>query len=420
MFIAPAEEYPKLRLLDIRPYAHNGQSYLLLRDPYKLSDKLLFVPQPLAPLLAFCDGTRSAKGVATAFSLTYGLPIAANLVERLVAALDEACLLDNARSLEAWRRALEAYRQAPFRRPALAGQGYPAHADALHNLLESFLERASCPNGDESTAEPLTSPSFSRIGLLSPHIDYSRGGLVYAQTWKHAAQAVKEAELMILFGTDHYGDDPLTLTRQNYATPYGVLPTAQEVVEALVDVIGEEAAFAGELRHRREHSLELVAVWLHHIRQRRPCAVVPILCGSFHRFIQNGSTPADDPLLNRALGALRQATADRRVVVVASGDMAHVGPAFGGAPLDPMQRARMRAADDDLIAHMCAGDAEGFFASIKAVNDGNNVCGVSPIYLTMRLLGNVTGEKVGYATCPADEHNTSAVTVSGVVFRTER
>ena len=32
-------------------------------------------------------------------------------------------------------------------------------------------------------------------GLVSPHIDYQRGGLVYAQVWRAAAQAAREAEL---------------------------------------------------------------------------------------------------------------------------------------------------------------------------------------------------------------------------------
>ena len=135
---------------------------------------------------------------------------------------------------------------------------------------------------------------YKRQGLLSPHIDYARGGEVYAQVWKRAAQAARDAELVILLGTDHYGADLLTLTRQNYATPYGVLPTDAALVDRLATAIGAEAAFAGELRHRGEHSLELVAVWLHHMRGGQPVPVAPILTGSFHPFMLNGATPAND------------------------------------------------------------------------------------------------------------------------------
>jgi hypothetical protein len=256
------------------------------------------------------------------------------------------------------------------------------------------------------------------FGLLSPHIDYPRGGSVYAQVWDRAADAVSQADLVIMFGTDHFGGDPFTLTRQSYATPYGILPTATAIVDRLAAVIGEEAAFAGELRHRSEHSLELVAVWLHHLAGRRPIEVVPILVGGFHSYILNGHQPRQDPLLERVIAALREASAGRRVVVVASGDLAHVGPAFGGAPLDAAARKALHAADQELIGQMAAGDADGFFGAIHRVRDRNNVCGVAPIYLTLRLLGAVEGLPVGYAVCPADDSDTSVVTVGGMVFQT--
>ncbi len=146
------------------------------------------------------------------------------------------------------------------------------------------------------------------IGLLSPHIDYGRGGEVYAQIWKRAALAAREAELVILLGTDHYGSDLFSLTRQNYATPYGVLPTDTEIVDRLAAAIGEDAAYAGELRHRGEHSLELVAVWLHHMRAGKPVPLVPILTGSFHPFMEDGIEPQDDETIRSRPGgaALRR------------------------------------------------------------------------------------------------------------------
>ena len=65
---------------------------------------------------------------------------------------------------------------------------------------------------------------------------------------------------------------------------------------------------------------------------------------------------------------------------------------------------------------MQAGAAEEFFAAISRVQDRNNVCGVAPIYLMLRLLGASQGEQLGYAVCPADEQGTSAVTVTGMFF----
>lgn len=247
--------HPKLRPVDIRPHTQNGQHYYLLRDPLQLSDNMLLIPQPLAALLAFCDGSYTTKGMAQAFHAHFGFPIGVDLAEQLVKALDEACLLENERSAAALREAREQFRAAPFRPPSVAGGSYPADPEMLHATLEYYRRQAA--NGDAPLSPLTPTPVF---GLLSPHIDYPRGGIVYAQVWERAALAVQEADLVIIFATDHYGSDPFTLTYQNYATPYGVLPTAKEIVAQLVDVIGEEAAFAGELRHRGEHSLELVAV----------------------------------------------------------------------------------------------------------------------------------------------------------------
>ncbi|MCB0026034.1 MAG: AmmeMemoRadiSam system protein B, partial [Caldilinea sp.] len=187
--------------------------------------------------------------------------------------------------------------------------GYPGDGKALWRVLQDYLESSESAEAPIDWSKP--------VGVLSPHIDYPRGGKVYADVWKHAAQAAREAELVILLGTDHYGGELFTLTRQSYATPYGVLPTDTAIVDRLAAVLGEDEAFAGELRHRGEHSLELVAVWLHHMREGRPVPVVPILTGSFHGFMVNGDTPHADPRIAAALSVLAEAATGKRTLVIA-------------------------------------------------------------------------------------------------------
>ncbi len=407
----PQEEnesrFPKLRPVDVRPIVYGGRPSLLLRDPLQLTDQVVVVPQHWGPLLMLCDGTRDSTALRAALVIQFGEYVGLEAVERLLAALDEALLLDNNHFVEARERVLTAYRQAPFRPPLLAGQSYPANPRELARLLQDYLDAVDSVRSDHSSGR----------GLVSPHIDYARGGPVYAHVWKCGSEMVKAADLVVLLGTDHHGNDGLTLTRQHYATPFGVLPTAQDVVEALAEVIGVETAFAGELRHRSEHSLEMAAVWLHYIRAGQPCELVPILCGSFGRFIEDVAGPEDDPVLNAVLDTLRQATAGRRVVVVAAGDLSHAGPAFGGRAQGVVERGQVRAADDELIQLMCAGDAAGFFGAIKRVGDRHNVCGLPPIYLALRLLSPVEGEAVAYDRCPADAVGASLVSVCGIVFK---
>ncbi len=281
-----AREYPAMRQIDLRPVFHNGKNYYMLRDPLQLGEGTMLVPPALVGALSFLDGAHTAADVAKDLERFFGYSVQADLVQGLLQALDEACLLRNEHSEAVRRQKTQAFRQEPYRPALLAGPEDAIARGALRRQLDGFLA-ATQPVG--ARPDLVSAMAAGRFGLLSPHIDYGRGGSVYAQVWQEAAEAIHAAEVVILLGTDHQGDDPFTLTRQSYATPYGVLPTAQPVVDAVVDVLGEDEAFAGELRHRGEHSLELVAVWLHHMRQGAPVELAPILVGSLYQHIGNGS-----------------------------------------------------------------------------------------------------------------------------------
>ena len=396
---------PKLRLIDTQTITYEGEKYLLLRDPLLLTETTLLVPQPMIPALVMCDGTRNLETLRAALALRFGLFLTTQRVEEFIQVLDDALLLENERSSQARLEAQSTFQQADFRPPASAGLSYPDDPQALAALLQGYISQL---DGD---AQPVR----GRVrGIISPHIDYDRGGPIYARVWSRAARSVREADLAIIFGTDHFSEGyPITLTRQNYATPFGVLPTDVALVDKLAQVVGEEAAFEGELHHRREHSIELAAVWMHHIRGGEPIALVPILTGSLDSTGQQLSGSVLDALLE----VLRQGMAGRKAIVVAAGDLAHVGPAFDGSPVDAESLKVLNHADDELIQAMCQGDAEGFNGAIQSVQDRNNVCGVSPIYLTLRLLSPSKGHNQGYAVCPADANQTSVVTICGVTLQ---
>ena len=411
--------FPKLRGVDVRPHRQNGYSYLLLADPLELSDGSLLMPQAFGPLLALCDGSQTdASALCRTLAQRYRLSLDETTVRQILDALDEAYLLENERSAEAIQRKMAHYRDLPARPTSHAGVAYPDDPAALTRLLDSYSRQPIGPRGVDDTFHRNGSGPVGEVrGIFSPHIDYTRGGPVYARTWQAAAEAANDAELVILIGTDHYGNDLFTLTRQSYATPFGLLPTATDVVDDLAEAVGVEAAYAGEMRHLREHSLELVAVWLQHARRGKPVALVPALVGGLHRFFDDSGSPSADSRIRSFVETVQRHAAHKKTLIVASGDLSHVGPAFGGQPLTPASRTRLRSADDELVAQMFAGDGEGFYRSIRSVRDRNNVCGVTPGYLTLKILGEgVRGQRLAYDTCPADEADTSAVTIGGVVF----
>ena len=402
-------EFPRLRPVQTHLVEHNGHAAIMLRDPLVLTGDALLIPQELGPLLALCDGTRDVQALRAALVVHAGINLPADALEQILDKLDENYLLENDRSAAAKAETLDRYRALPSRAPASAGSSYPEDPDGAKALLDGFVAALG-----ENTPQPVENVR----GVVCPHIDYHRGGAVYARTWQAVREAARSAERVILFGTDHMGSEgQITPTRQNYATPWGSFPTDQDVVDALAEVIGEEAAFAEELHHIGEHSIELALVWLHYIRDGAPCPLVPILCGSFESFTQGLLEPEASSTFDAVLDVLRKAAAAPNTLVIAAADLAHVGPAFGDMlPYDYVAQMRLERADDDLMERMEHGDARGFFEAIRAVDDKYKVCGLPPIYLAMRLLGEHTGQRLAYQQCPADERDASWVSICGMAL----
>jgi AmmeMemoRadiSam system protein B len=399
---------PGLRPLDVRRVAENGAAFFHLHDPLELAPQQLLVPVHLGPLLALLDGSRTLHRLRVELALRYGLQFESSHLRELIDTLSEACLLEDEVYAAALRRARDALHAAPFRPPALADRVYPSDPVELSALLKGFEEKVEATEAETDGV----------VALISPHIDYQRGWPVYAKLWRRAAPALRAAEVVVIFGTDHGGSPgTLTLARRPYATPWGVLPGDPDVVDAMAEALGEEAAFAEELHHRAEHSVELAAVWLHHVRGGEPCTVIPVLCGHPQPYMLAGAIPDGEHPTGRALEALRRATAGRRVVAVAAADLAHVGPAFGDpSPFSTIDKHKVRLADDELLS-ACTEGPEAVLRAVGRIDDRYRICGLSPIAFTLAFTGPAVIETTGYDQCPADEDAGSIVSIAGAILR---
>jgi len=398
---------PKLRLLNLRWVQWEGQPVLLLQDPLQLGESAVMVPRPIVPLLELLDGTRDLHALRTGYLLRTGMHILPDRVESFVENLDDAFLLENRRFLGVLRETMLSYRAAPHRAPALAGGAYPDDGTELFKTLGEYCQKAEV-NG--------TQPAGRLVGLISPHIDYARGWRTYAETWQRAREAVEAADLVILLGTDHNGTPgSMTLTSQNYATPWGTLPTDTELVDRLANILGPEWAFAEEVHHIGEHSIELAAVWLHYVADGKPSRLLPILCGVYDA--DQASADGDTAPLCEALGLLAEVAAGPRVLVVAAGDLSHVGPAFGDSlPLDLSSKARVRARDERWLDVACSGSSDLLAEHIQQHGDHTRICGAAPIHYMLAVLRKAQGRVVAYDQCPADEEFGSLVSVAGALF----
>ena len=406
--IIPAK--PQLRPVEPNWVDHEGQRFLYLRDPLGMSDLTVLLPQQIAPLVMFMDGERSLSELRSALQQAAGVAVTEDDIRTIVSQLDQALLIENGSYIAAAKRSIDAYRNADFRPPSHAGPVYPDQPEALAQTITKYVSLVP-------TSQP-KAKGGDLSGMLCPHIDYDRGHKTYAALWEAAKPDLSDIELVILLGTDHKGSlGKITPTRQNYATPYGTLPTDIEIVDKLASVIGAKAAFEEEIHHANEHSIELASVWLHHYTRDLEVNVVPILCGSFHHFTSGASAPSDDENITATLELLREYMAQRRTLVISAGDLAHVGPAFGDAhSLDAGLRAKLRANDKKSIEAMLNGDPAKFFEISREESDSRRICGLPPTYLMLRLLEGAKGDSFGYDQCPADDQNASAVSIVGALL----
>ncbi|MFN8454210.1 MAG: AmmeMemoRadiSam system protein B [Anaerolineae bacterium] len=406
---------PKIRNISIRRSYYQGEPVFLMQDSLHLTEGAIVLPQALGPLVLLCDGSHTLPEIQAALEVRYGLRLSSDLLQSLISQFDQALLLEGKTFEQANQRAVADYRAAPYRQPLSAGHSYPADPEKLRQTLQGYLNQV---NGAITT-----NPTYR--GMISPHIDYGRGGPVYAQVWASMAEAIRQAELVIILGTDHNGGTPasLTLTCQSYATPLGIVPTDQALVGRIAQALDPQTVFAGELLHRGEWSIELVLVWLQYLRGDNPCPVLPVLVGSFHHFMTGQAKIDEETNFKVFLDVLHAEMAQRRTLIVASGDLAHLGPEFDTPPLDKPAQIQMEQDDRALLATLCEGQADAFFDFMQAGQYERNVCGLSPFYFSMNLLGQAQGKTIAYGRCPAEPNGrgfnpngASFVSVCGLVW----
>ena len=407
------ESLPKLRPLNVQWVDWEGRPMVSLQDPLRLGGAGIMVPEIMAQLLGLSDGTRDLEELRRQFVLRTGMNIQPSQVESLVQALDDALLLDNSRFRRALTQAMDAYRDGPFRVPALADGSYPADPQELLKVMDQYTRQAQPQDGSGKNS----SGNERLAGVISPHIDYPRGWRTYAETWNQAKAAVEAADRVIILGTDHAGSPgSLTLTRQNYATPWGTLPTDTAVVTELASILGEDRGFAEEAHHIGEHSIELAAVWLHYVAGGAPKNLVPILCGGPEPFLGQDDS-RDSSSAWQAIDLLAGVAAEDNTLVIAAADISHVGPAFSDKdPLDDAAKSNIKDSDELWLEAACAGDSGRLRDHMVRHGDPTRICGATPIFLMASMLGEARGRVVHYDQCPADAGFGSLVSIAGVLY----
>ena len=258
-------------------------------------------------------------------------------------------------------------------------------------------------------------------GLVSPHIDFNRGGTSYAVAYREILNK-SNADTFIIFGTTHYAqnNNPFILTRKPFSTPLGTADTDAKILDYLEERCSWDI-YDGEIFHRTEHSIEFQVVFLQHILKDRPFKIVPVLCNSFHEFINKGTSPFEDKRVNNFLSELKILLDNLgdSAMIIAGVDLAHVGPKFGDKDQVNEETLSWITKRDSLsMGHTESIDAESFYRSVEEEKDKRKICGLSSIYSMLKVTDASYGKILDYDNA-IEEDTGSVVTFASAGYYKE-
>lgn len=379
--------------------------------PLGISPTPLVLRSIVLPVIGLLDGQNSIEDIVTK---TAPLGLEEEMVREVVRLLDQYLFLDNERYHRASSEVRRVYASLHERPPAFAGAIYPAGTIEAKKFFNEMV-----------ASETPVQPEDGTLSLLiAPHIDYGRGGSCYGAIYPELRNA--DADLCIMVGTAHqYSPHLFHLTKKHFRTPLGVARCDTEFISKVGGLYGSERAFADELLHKGEHSLELQMPFLAHLNSTMDMA--PILVGSFHEFIVEGREPRDAPIYNDFVGALVESIRlyqkdGKRICFLAGVDMAHVGREFGDDwELTDEKVREVSERDAEYLELISAHNVRGLFEHIMSDQDARRMCGFPSLYLILDVLerlGNTVRMKTSIYNQSIDVARGCCVTYAGMSFYT--
>jgi len=417
----PVPLRPQLRPTEMISVGPKEEMLVALRDPEEFGETVVLTCGA-AMVAMLMDGKRTLMEIQSAFKAQTGVQAALNDLESILRRLDEAYLLAGERFDRRRREQVDAFMANPIRPAFHAGGAYESDPQKLREQLEGFF----AGEGGAGAVDPDAVSNDRRLcGIVSPHIDLNRGGPTYTWAYRRLAEHC-DAELFVIFGTAHYPMQELfCVLRKDFDTPLGVVRTDGQFIDRLAGHLSSSTAgqqldiFRDELAHRLEHSIEFQAVLLQYLfGGKREFRIVPILAGSFHDFFSGNITPDESPQLQAFIAAVRAAADEDASTVchISAADFAHIGRHFGDKPL--LDKSRLAAQEEDdrkLLATACRSDSAGFFSHVAGQHDRNRICGLSPTYTMLQVIGPTRGELLKYDQA-VEPDRTSCVSFASIAF----
>jgi len=410
---------PALRPLEMVPVRHQGQNLIMVRDPLGVIEgAALLAPDPL--LLAFlemADGNTTTGEMTQKITMATGQIMPAGIIDSMVQQLDEALMLQSERFVAALRAKYEAFLASPTR-PYKVFQAQGNDRLAMMKQLGDEFRRHRM--SALSPPARIDLPAGSVVGILSPHIDYNRGGEAYAWAYQALKDCGTGAKTYIVLGTVHRPTGHrFVATKKNYDTPFGAVETDTALLDEIAKEFGGEL-FAEEYVHADEHSIELQAVYLKQVFGDKAPRIVPILCGTIEDLLEEeGASPMDDPEVRAFTSALRTVLERHgdSVGIIGGVDFSHCGTAFGDEQTNDDARTKeIESGDRAALAAIESGKPDAFFDTFRADFNARKVCSITAIYCTTEALrGRAKAKTLAYHQSNSPDKST-LVSFASVAF----
>lgn len=392
---------PSLRRgLDLFPSPVPEKPGLLIRDPFRYADEMLIIPPLLAAALGFLDGTSTMLDAQAYLSRLAGQLVPSEIIEPMVATLRQKGFLETEEFERLRRERHTEFAAAPLRLPAHAGSGYPEQTAELRVQLNEYLE---------DSLQPAAAPI---MGLAAPHVSPWGGWQAYAAAYGRLSGATGQRlkdKTIVLLGTSHYGQpERFGLTRKPFVTPLGRLQPNTQLIDWLA-ARSADSVVMEDYCHSIEHSLEFQCIFLQQLLGS-DFKILPVLCGPFAKALFSGEPPENDDQVLRffdALGELAELHGSELFWILGI-DLAHIGRRYGdelSALADRDEMLEVKEEDLARLKHVCAGDGEEFFESVRPEQDRLKWCGFSPLYTFLRTVPAARGHLLRYEQWNIDEES---------------
>ena len=395
--VVPLPEHlaiPHLRRLMPQGVSKGNQQGVALRDPLGLAERTMVVAPPVMQVLQQFNGEQPLIEIAQKASA----PL--EELTKLVNSLDEVGLLWGPTCTQLERDRLDALHGEgvlPLRQGSMLGKT----AEEARTRIVNWLAETEDPEVE-----------FPVRGLLAPRLDHHMVWPIYAALY-HAARATG-ADRVLVLGNNHYGiGDGVTLTRCGFQSPLGRLACDTAMVDALIERLGD-VVLKDELDHMADHGIEMQVPWI-----SETLGDIPIVGA----LLPDPMTPPiDDDEDARCtpesfVDAAREVidTLDGRTLVVATGDLSHVGPRFGEPrPVDEARQTEVEQHDREFLATILSGDLEAIDGAIKWHNNPTRWSCLGAAQAMIGIVQPTEMELIDYRQQLVDQENSGLLTAAGV------